>query len=900
MTLPVACPPLSACSSEPPTLPQRKRRRRAPASGALDDCFACTKRNVKCDRRRPYCSPCLEVGKECSGYKTQLTWGVGVASRGKLRGLSLPVARSAPAPRSPPTPNRPRRISHASGSKALEGDEVKIKREEPSSRASIPASPYTTYDFVNMAPQGVSPPIHHEYQDHQEHHDHHDRMPEWNLAVSHEYHPLPDYHQQNHHHNHHHHQEGMSHQRQLPQLHRLHTFSLGRADAIGLGSSIDSLSTSYAESDDYAPSPISQSFPDDASYMHSPITMYNNNNNNYSSRNSVTDSPAAGFMADSRGPTSCPEHYYASSEISSSISSHQNHYDVIENRQQQSPPGARGLFYDDDMLGSMPASECDMYATSARASHFGWTSVSDDDARSQTASETDPYNLGHESRSSSYSSEMSPRVSFFLDYYEKIICPSVVFIDSPENPYREQILALAATSKSLQHAICALAACNLRMKRKQSLGQDHWRLAPLELEFQDWISGGSRPVPVQRSSNHPLSPNTPPPSDSSVYEEHQHRTLAVHLLNQQLSDPHKARHDCVLATLFILCHYRMCESGIAQFRTQFAGVKKILGMRDSGVETGNWGWMETLFTFYDGISASINNREAQLRGGYLEMIANPVHPNHALENFAGCDSVLFKVIGKLGRLNMLSQHRPVLDLHADSFDMEPRRPILPRPRPGLAGQALADFYNLHAHNFDGNGFASTLDDDASFSALASTSSHDGMRTTFWAEWKAARLALQNWEFDPIRLVATLPVTPSPTQLRDLGYISEAFRYAALLYTERLACPNIPSSHLNLQNLVSQVLYYVTSLEQGSGAEKFLLWPLFISGSECVNELQQGIVRTKCREIMGRSGYLNNLAGQEVLEKLWAENEGMKRNGDFGTPFRWSRYMEGSDGEWIMV
>ncbi|KAI9052250.1 hypothetical protein LZ554_003607 [Drepanopeziza brunnea f. sp. 'monogermtubi'] len=847
MTLPVACPSPSAGSSEPPTVPQRKRRRRAPASGALDDCFACTKRNVKCDRRRPYCSPCLEVGKECSGYKTQLTWGVGVASRGKLRGLSLPVARSAPAPRSPPTPNRPRRVSHASGSKAHEGDEVKIKRESSSSssRVSIPASPYTTYDFVNMAPHG----------------------------------------------------EGMSHQRQLPQLHRLQTFSLGRADAIGLGSPIDSLSTSYAESDDYAPSPISQSFPDDASYIHSPITMYNNN---YSSRNSVTDSPVAGIMADSRGPTSCPEHYYAPSEISSSISSHQNHYDVIENRQQQSPPGAQDLFYDDDMLGSMPASESDMYATSARAGHFGWTSVSDDDARSQAASETDPYNLGHQSRSSSYSSEMSPRVSFFLDYYEKIICPSVVFIDSPDNPYREQILGLAATSKSLQHAICALAACNLRMKRKQSLGQDHWRLAPLELEFQDRISGGSRPVPVRRSSNHPLSPNTPPPSDSSVYEEHQHRTLAVHLLNQQLSDPHKARHDCVLATLFILCHYRMCESGIAQFRTQFAGVKKILGMRDSGVETGNWGWMETLFTFYDGISASINNREAQLRGGYLEMIANPVHPNHALENFAGCDSVLFKVIGKLGRLNMLSQHRPVLDLHAGPFDMEPRRPILPRPRPGLAGQALADFYNLHAHNFDGNGFASTLDDDASFSALTSASSHDDMRTTFWAEWKAARHALQNWEFDPIRLVATLPVTPSPTQLRDLGYISEAFRYAALLYTERLACPNLPSSHLNIQNLVSQVLYYVTSLEQGSGAEKFLLWPLFISGSECVNELQQGIVRTKCREITGRSGYLNNLAGQEVLEKLWAENEGRNRNGDFGMPFRWSRYMEGSDGEWIMV
>src|SRR6187402_1087290 len=127
MTLPVACPPSScAASSDPPTVPQRKRRRRAPASGASDDCFACIKRNTKCDRRRPYCSQCLEVGKECSGYKTQLTWGVGVASRGKLRGLSLPVARSAPAPKSP-THSRQRALSTTSN--PLGENEVKIKME---------------------------------------------------------------------------------------------------------------------------------------------------------------------------------------------------------------------------------------------------------------------------------------------------------------------------------------------------------------------------------------------------------------------------------------------------------------------------------------------------------------------------------------------------------------------------------------------------------------------------------------------------------------------------------------------------------------------------------------------------------------------------------------------------
>jgi hypothetical protein len=517
--------------------------------------------------------------------------------------------------------------------------------------------------------------------------------------------------------------------------------------------------------------------------------------------------------------------------------------------------------------------------------------------------------MGHEPHDSLSSSvtDFSPRISFFLDYYEKIICPSLVVIDSPTNPYREHILAHASSSQSLQHAICALAACNLRMKRKQSLGQDHWRQQPFELELQDHINDGpSRPTCVRRTSHHPMSP-TVDANDSSLQEEYQHRSLAVSLLNQQLSDPSKARHDCVLATLFILCHYRMCESGVAQFRTQFAGVKKILGMRDSGLETGNWGWMESLFTYFDGIAASINDREAQLRGGYLEMIATPTNPNHGLENLAGCDSVLFKAIARLGRLNLLSQHRPVLaDPSSTSLEnLAASRPRPPQPQPGLAGRALADFYNLHAHNFDGNGFSSTLDDDAAFPLLTSTSSHDDLRSSFWTDWKSTRALLQEWEFDPQRLVAYLPSPPTPAQLRDFGYISEAFRYSALLYTERLACPNLPSSHLNFQNLVSQVLFYVTSLEQGSRCEKFLLWPLFISGSECVNELQQGIVRTKCREIMGRSGYLNNLAGLEVLEKLWAEHEdggiggGSTEPQRLGGPFKWTRHMEGAEGEWIM-
>jgi hypothetical protein len=195
-------------------------------------------------------------------------------------------------------------------------EDVKIKLESMRPMAS---TPFMTYDFVNMAPNGGAPQI---------------QMPEWNLAVSRDY-SLHDYHQ-----------DPMNHQRQLPQLHRLHTLSLGRSDGLGISSSIDSLSA-YAESD-YA-SPISQSFPDnDIPFMHSPVPIYNS----YSSRNSVTDSPVPGMMQDaSRGPTSCPEQFYAQSEMSSSISSHQNMYDIAEGRQHDSSPVPQDIFYDDEMIG---------------------------------------------------------------------------------------------------------------------------------------------------------------------------------------------------------------------------------------------------------------------------------------------------------------------------------------------------------------------------------------------------------------------------------------------------------------------------------------------------------------------------------------------------------------------
>lgn len=459
------------------------------------------------------------------------------------------------------------------------------------------------------------------------------------------------------------------------------------------------------------------------------------------------------------------------------------------------------------------------------------------------------------------SAELISKMPFFLDYYEHTMCPSMVFIDGPNNPFRDHIMQLATGSRSLQHAICALAACNLRNKRKLSLGQH----SPADK--------------LKRSCS-------PDAEDQSMQEEYQHRNLAVHLLNEQLNDVSKSKHDSVLATILILCHYRMAESGIARFHTQFAGVKKILHMRraTSFPPSNDSAWMEALFTYFDAISASINDREAQLDGSFFGISPEAMLLPQGAENLVGCDRELFTIIVKLGRLNLLSQHRSVQNQNAALGNSMPRSES---PFSAPLGHVYKPSNNMNVDifgtsggpiRFDGNGFGTTLGDDELLSAAMSTSApaFDSQRSTFWREWKEARASLQSWSFDAQRATASLQQTglqPTPAQIRDLSSLSEAFRYAALLYTERLASPQTPSSHNNFRNLVSQVVYYATSLDSGSSAEKFLLWPLFVAGSECVNELQQNIVRSKCRDIMARSGYMNNMSALEILERLWSGETG---------------------------
>ena len=482
----------------------------------------------------------------------------------------------------------------------------------------------------------------------------------------------------------------------------------------------------------------------------------------------------------------------------------------------------------------------------------------------------------------------TPKLQYLIDYYDKVISPVIVAFDGPTNPYRSHILSLAVESETLQHAIAALSASNLRMRRGHN---------PLSTNRSSQsISSSSHDHSVRKSSiAHNLMevgldrlPQTSASEPSN--EELYHKGASIKALNEQLADPHRRKDDSILATLLILCLYHICDTGVAKFKTQFAGVKKILALRGGtrGINSKATNWLTIMFTWFDAMTATVNDRESQLSGDDIDM-SKLNGDEWALENLAGCDGRLFKIIAKLGRLNLLSQNKPVADISPRS---SPTSKVQSLPSPGPKAQ---DYYSMNYNRFDGNGWSAMLDDKPSES---------DMRAQFWKEWTEIRNKLQEWHLDD-------SMSPPPGGDRlDVFHISESFRYSALLYTERLAYPHLPSAHPNFQNLVTQALHHISMVQ----SDVFLLWPLFITGTECVSEQGRYLIRERCLDIQKDSGFFNNISGLELLEKIWRDDEtnDEQTNGlsldlghhEFSTMgghgFKWRKAMERVDGEYIVV
>ncbi|KAF2141392.1 uncharacterized protein K452DRAFT_201073, partial [Aplosporella prunicola CBS 121167] len=799
----------------------KKRRRRAPTTGATEDCFACRKRQVKCDRRRPYCTQCIDMGKECTGYRTTLTWGVGVASRGKLRGQSLPVPKSPSSPNSTTT------------------------REKAKSPTSNPA---TTTE--NKSPSPVRSPTVQDY------HRAIDQTTSWHLPAFETYAssarscrpPVSNRH-----------------------LQRLHTSLAGSYDEAGLSATSGPLS-SYSDGalSEY-PSPTDfPGTPDDYSLADSVMHPYNEHYLHPRTPMSSTES-----LTYHDAPRSYP---LMCEDLSSSISSDQSLQDLSDSSYSHS--GYQDMFYPPGLATTGPN-----YVHIPGYSYSRGKQIPMEPPRENDGTCTEVTSALYDSipRSilQSPSVQIPPRIRFLLDYYDKTICPVLVAFDGPSNPYRMHVLHLAMTSKGLQNAIAALAVNNIRMRQGTEAklsSLDKGRRISNSAVLPDWVCSRFTTEEIREMHGEPTA------------EELQYKATSIELLNQQLADPSQAKDDSALATVLVLCLFHVCDSGFSKFRTQLAGVRKLLSMRDRGVQSSFIGWVEMFFTWFDVMTSTVNDREAQIKSDSFDILDFTADLG-ALEHLAGCEGRLFKLIARLGRLNLLSQNRPVRAKPENT------------PRPSTSNEHCSDYYSTSYDRLDGNGWGTPFG-EVTQNPLDLP---DDQRHEFWAEWHEITERLRQWELDPTSPPPMCDATAyalSPGQ-RDLLHISESFRYSALLYTERLAHPSLPSSSLNFQNLVAQALFHITQIEITSCVNKFLLWPLFIIGTECVDNTHRALVRQRCIEIQRESGFFNNLSGLEVLEKTWQDDdtgraEELDDKGVGKQAFRWRKAMDRVDGEYILI
>ena len=822
-------------SGKSPTSP-RKRRKRTPTSGAADDCFACQEKQSKCDRRRPYCTQCLDQGKDCSGYKTALTWGVGVASRGKLRGLSLPIVSSQKVAQTSDAQDSPKSTD---GRFSKLGLTRKDSRSSPTSAPKGSARRNTTYNFVNMDPTASEPsPML--------------PPPAFDFRA-----PAPKSHVKSFQRAHQKRPRSQSlqpiHVPTLDTVRDLNTMPLTATTLGGYGSDFEN---------SVHCSPLSSNFGD---YNILPPTS-----NGF---HAIVQNPLETNIFSQFGPVA-----WRHDDIRSSIGSDHSGHDYSDDEYYS--PAPQGT---EDMSGFVPSPPA-LHAVeypqihSTEPNEFpahidrSFDLVSDDCGAHTSLSLSTALpslNIGN-----------TPNLRFLIDYYDKVISPVIVAFDGPTNPYRSHILRLAVESQTLQHAIAALSASNLRQRRGSDPSSDMSRTRP-------GVGQSSHDHSVRKSSiahslmNKELTRSSAyEPSSEELY----HKAASIKALNAQLADPTCRQDDSILATLLILCLYHICDTGVAKFKTQFAGVKKILALRGgvSGQNSKVSNWLTIMFTWFEAMTATVNDRESQLSGDAIDMTLSDGQ-EWALENLAGCDGRLFRTISKLGRLNLLSQGKAV------------DRGLLPKAQEAVSGPKTVDYYSMNYNRFDGNGWASLVPDE---DPLATNP-----RAQFWREWHTIRRDLQDWHLESSGSVSL----GLPDDQRDLSHISESFRYSALLYTERLAHPHLPSTQANFQNLVTEALYHISNVK----SDVFLLWPLFITGTECVSERGRSLIRERCLDIQKDSGFFNNISGLELLETIWRDDGDVDdatqvlslRGENVGggcQGFKWRKAMEKVDGEYIVV
>ena len=731
--------------SEPP----KKRTRRAPAAGAANDCFTCQERHMKCDRRRPYCSQCLEHDKSCSGYKTALTWNVGVASRGKLRGMALPIATSEKVSRRSEARGRKRWI--ASSQLPELDSESSDCRPVTTSQSSDPSAQIGTrqYSFVNMDPMHSATSL---------------TVPSSSTrcrsAPQSEAHTSPRLRKRPRRHS----SDPLlaPYSDQLRGLQDLpfQASDLGLTNGQGFGISIASSPT--------APLAVA-STPYHGSLLGFPTSADSLTEDFY------TEPEPIGWLGDN-----C-----YGLNLDSVIADYP--------RQKPSPMIAASANTADNILLNQESFDVYGFATNnaiwsddLRADNNIGCSGQDQAMNFNAISYADQLVLGI-SQPPSFQSGQNDNLRCLMDYYDRVIPPISTTSSSPTHPYKPQILRLAAGSGALQYAIAALSANYMRQRcacarpnpsRQPFSDFFHDEFVRKYSSAHNMLDAGRNQIPFLCLGER-------------LEKEFYFKELSSRLLNEQLGDMGLRKDDSLQATILILCLDHVCGMGLTNLKRRFASVTKILSLHGDHTTTSikAMTWLTIMFTWFDSMILA----GAPGKGHYTvsdTIASGVVEGSWKQEGHAGCNGKLFSIITQLGRLNLASGD-PFIQAHqAANLGF------------GQISTSADDQYNYRTMN------PNQVDEGR---PAPFVDAETDPRTRFWRERNGIRAELEGWQWDPPKRNHS-SAKIAPFRQINSGHVSESFRCAALLYMEFLSSTRMAGMQPRVQSLVKRVAYHVSNVE----------------------------------------------------------------------------------------
>lgn len=690
---------------------------------------------------------CLEIGKDCTGYKTTLTWGVGVASRGKLRGLSLPIANSSKkatasgddgkeqatsAPKRDPSPtSNPGHIRNA-------GSEDMLSAAFHHS-ASLGPSLYSPNAYNPTSPIPVPMPQAHN---------------SWtSMGFSEQFGGYNNH--------------LMNKSMRMPvrpnPLRRIQT-----APAQPYEDTVYSTPSSAFSDSDY-PSPRDfPATPEDFSIPEPYVGSYSE---------SYPCPPDQLHSGESYGYSEAPRSYPANTVFSlpsvTSAASPPMGFNVL--------PSSTSPTTFADLL------QCNNFTPTNEMAPFSIPQNVDQDYFSDGFSDSVshiPSSLGaHEPTEHPGLRSLPPRTRFFLESFDKVICPLLVLVDDRRNPYRMHVMTCIGTNVPLQYAISALVINQTRRRRSSQ-----------------------RSLSVGTASQFMAQPSP---------EERSFRAKATEAFNIALKYTEAVSTDSILIALLVLCLLNLSENGFGKFKVGLAGIKRLLQSRerDDNPQSELTEWVSQWLIWLDIIAAvSVADQDSTSNDFF-----GALHISAALgsmEHLAHCQGRLYQMVARLSDWSIAnSRLTPSKDFYGSSA-----------PR-----QAAFDLDQI---------------------------------SSFWSPLQQVQTRLNSFASHPnFHSHEADPVI--------IQHLESIFKHAATIYAEQQSKPahQISSSPL-VARLVTEILRSLAIIPANSSINQFLIWPLLVAGSECVDELDRETIRR--RIAAGTTGLLlDSYNCSDVLTKVWA-------------------------------